>query len=142
MGSSSALPRVGQPFSNKIGELPEVRSQGPLVDYAKKYSMSNWDGYNADPIRADTISTAELILASLPDKFSNPDIAPGADGTIGFEWIFDEGPLQKLFIDVGPGNSWSAYWQRPTGESKTVPPKQISPNTKSDLDNLIAELSV
>jgi hypothetical protein len=77
----------------------------------------------------------------LPDTFGTPDVAPGSDGTIGFEWIFEEGPLKKLFIDIGPGQVWSAYWRRTSGKQGDVAHEKITPKTKSVLAKLFEDLS-
>jgi len=49
------------------------------------FAAPNWDGYGADPIRADTLAAARHLIRNLPATFGDPDIAPGADGTIGLE---------------------------------------------------------
>lgn len=72
-------------------------SPGPLQGYAD-YNTADWDGYGAEPITSQTLATARTVAAMLARA---PDIAPGADGTIGFEWREDQ---MLMYIDVGPGN--------------------------------------
>jgi hypothetical protein len=86
----------------------------PLADYGR-YSVPNWDGEQAEPILTETIAAARSLLKVLPSILGEPDAAPAADGTIGFEWMPDEGPLRKLFIDVGPRTVWRAYWRLANG---------------------------
>ena len=129
------------PAEGEVVLLSKARAKNCLSTYTQKYSMQNWDGYNADPINQATIDAAELILANLPSAFGSPDIAPGADGSIGFEWIIEAGPLRKLYIDIGPGNFWSIYCRRSNGDSKTVSRKEVDHSLKSDLESLLAELS-
>ena len=70
-------------------------------------------GYDALPITADTIEATRSFLSMLPGTLGAPYISPGADGTIGLEWIFkDERSLRKLFLDVGPFWTWEGYWRR------------------------------
>jgi hypothetical protein len=80
------------------------------------YGKANWDGEGALPITPITVFAARIILVMLPTKFGNPHIAPGADGTIGFEWIQKAGTFVKLYIDIGPGFYWSAYWRKRNGQ--------------------------
>jgi hypothetical protein len=69
------------------------------------YDISNWDGYGAMPIVRATIQAARSLRRLLPSNLPSPDIAPGADGTIGFEWRLGSVPNQTLvLIDVGPGD--------------------------------------
>ncbi|WP_441255886.1 hypothetical protein [Tardiphaga sp. 285_C5_N1_2] len=80
----------------------------PFSEYAR-FSVSNWDGQGASAICSDTLLAARTLLAALPRAAEKPDVAPAADGTIGFEWIHETGHLRKLFIDVGPQTIWRAY---------------------------------
>jgi hypothetical protein len=117
-----------------------TRTADPLAHF-ETYSARDWDGYGAEPIAKDTIEAARLFLQMLPDSFGRPDIAPGSDGTIGLEWVFDEGPLKKLFVDIGPGQVWSAYWRRRSGEQGGVPHEKITSKTKIVLAKLFEDLS-
>jgi hypothetical protein len=79
----------------------------PTDEFAEyeQYNISGWDGYDAAPISKETVSIARRFNKLLPVNVSRPDIAPGADGTIGFEWRF--GPPENrtsVQIDVGPGD--------------------------------------
>ncbi len=112
----------------------------PLAGY-NRYSVSNWDGYGAVAITPETIAAARRFIRYLPKTFGEPDIAPGADGTIGLEWSFQNCPLRKLFIDIGPGNQWSGYWRRTSGETRTLPPLAITPATKTFLQALFKALN-
>jgi hypothetical protein len=84
---------------------------------------------------------ARRFLRDLPKTLGEPDVAPGADGTIGLEWAFRNQPLRKLFIDIGPGNLWSGYWRRASGQSRTLPSVPITATTKVELQVLFDELS-
>ena len=100
----------------------------PLAGY-ERYASPNWDGFDAEPIARATLASARRFLGLLPDTLGAPDIAPGADGTIGLEWSFTDGQLRKLFIDIGPGNVWSGYWRLASGERETLPHRQIDEDT-------------
>jgi hypothetical protein len=84
----------------------------PLEGY-EQYSEANWDGNDAEPITAETLQYARWFLKVIPQTFGPPDIAPSADGSIGLEWVHERGSLHKLFLDIGPGQEWRAYWKSP-----------------------------
>jgi hypothetical protein len=120
-------------FSSR-GELSE-----PLADY-DAYSVENWDGYDARPISSDTLHAARTILRSLPRTFGDPVCSPGADGSIVFEWLKEYGPLRKLFIDIGPGRTWKAYWRLASGKTGNVPRKRVTISTIPELQELFETL--
>jgi hypothetical protein len=60
------------------------------MDYIK-YSVSDWDGYNAQPISIKAYSEASKLLRILPNSFPMPDICPEPNGGIGFEWYKEKG---------------------------------------------------
>jgi hypothetical protein len=116
----------------------------PTTDFFKgyeQYNQHNWDGYDAEPITPKTLSYARRLLRVMPDTFGPPDIAPSGDGSIGLEWVPDNGSLQKLFLDIGPGEEWRAYWNRRNGEFGRLPGTGFDSKTKQTLQNLFADLS-
>jgi hypothetical protein len=80
------------------------------------YDVPNWDGEDAEPITRETVEAARQFNQFLPRELSPPDIAPGADGTIGFEWR--EGPRDHrtyIIVEVGPGDTIRARRISETG---------------------------
>jgi hypothetical protein len=116
------------------------KADDPLEMY-EQYSKPNWDGSDAKPITAETLRYARWLLSLIPDTFGPPDIAPSADGSIGLEWVPESGSLRKLFLDIGPGQKWRAYWSRQGGEFGRQPGTSFNPNTKSTLQKLFNDLS-
>jgi hypothetical protein len=112
----------------------------PLAGFSA-YNQANWDGFDAEPITKQTVAAARRLIGNLPHTYGAADIAPGADGTIGFEWHPEPGPLKKLYIDVGPGAVWRAYWQRKNGESGHVAKKPVDIAIETDLKDLFDHLS-
>jgi hypothetical protein len=111
------------------------------LDGYEQYSQTNWDGHNAEPITAETLQYARWLLKVIPETFGQPDIAPSADGSIGLEWVLESGSLHKLFLDIGPGREWRAYWNRRNGEFGRLPGRGFSPITKQTLQKLFNDLS-
>lgn len=53
------------------------------------YSFPNWDGYGADPVGPQAIANADTVLRLLKAAGIQVDVAPGADGSVGFEFVAD-----------------------------------------------------
>ncbi len=121
---------------------PTRHSSTTQLNGYEPYEASDWDGYGAEPIMPQTISAARDLLGIVPKgRFTDlVEHSPGADGSIGFEWLMSEGPLRKLFIDIGPGSTWKAYWRLASGETGTVPRKKFSLTTLKELADLFARL--
>jgi len=121
----------------------DISSRGkpsePLADY-DAYAVDNWDGYDALAITTETLHAARPILKSLPKTFGDPVCSPGADGSIVFEWLKDDGPLRKLFIDIGPGRTCKAYWRLASGKIGTIARKRITISTIPQLQKLFETL--
>jgi hypothetical protein len=111
----------------------------PFADFYS-YNEPNWDGEDADPISRDTIRAARKFYHVLPAAFGNAHIAPGPDGTISFEWYPKNKKLQKLFIPVGPGDTWQAYWRLGDIAGK-IPRASINDSTANKLAALFKSLS-
>jgi hypothetical protein len=100
---SGAVPQTG------LHEPSELTTNDEFSEF-ELYDISDWDGYGADPITASTIATARSFYRMLPRILPPPDIAPGADGTIGFEWRLGSKETYKLFfVDIGPGEYIAGY---------------------------------
>lgn len=131
--------------SSLLTAFLEETHNNPVLEELASYDTfeePNWDGHDAQPITKETLDYARRIVRLLPDTLGAPDIAPSADGSIGLEWVPDHGPLTKLFMDIGPGVQWHAYWQRDNGDIGRVSGAEIRPPTRTVLHNLFAELSM
>lgn len=112
----------------------------PLTSF-EQYATANWDGENAEPITAGTLSYARHIMRLLPNTFGAPDIAPAADGSITLEWVPDDHhKLDRLFLDIGPGEEWRAYWLLHDGSYGRQPGKGYSNDTRPTLRKLFDDL--
>ncbi len=47
---------------------------------------SNWDGYGAKPIKAETIQNIKTALNSFRNIIPAPDLTPNPHGTVSLEW--------------------------------------------------------
>jgi hypothetical protein len=114
----------------------------PLSGY-EQYQVPNWDQFDAEPITAETLAFARHLLRIMPISLGPPDVAPAADGSIALEWVPSNTThkLNKLFLDIGPGTDWRAYWKMRDGKFDRLTGAGFHESTKATLDNLFAKLS-
>jgi hypothetical protein len=107
-----------------------------FTDY-ESYDVNDWDGYGALPISRETVESARRFVLQIPRRFGSVDIAPGSDGTIGFEWGFGAG-LNRSFvlIDVGPGDLVSARKIDPSGKITLYSPTRVGTGAESIISQL------
>jgi hypothetical protein len=107
-----------------------------FTDY-EFYDVDDWDGYGALPISRETVESARQFFLQIPRRFDYVDIAPGADGTIGFEWRFGTGNNRSfVLIDVGPGDVLSARKIDPRGKTTSFIPAQVGVGMESLISKL------
>lgn len=105
-------------------------------------SQPNWDGYGAEPISSDTLTYARSFIRALPTSLGKPEVSPSADGAIALEWMPSAGPVHKLFLDIGPGKQWFAYWKMRDGTFDRFPGTgDVTSETKRTLKELFENLS-
>jgi hypothetical protein len=113
----------------------------PLAGF-EALNEHNWDGYGAEPISAETLQYARQLLTVMPEPLGPPDIAPAGDGSITLEWVPDDHPkLHKLFLDIGPGEKWRAYWKLRSGEFGRRLGASFTSETAAILKTLFDDLS-
>jgi hypothetical protein len=131
-------------YSNVISCYVDLleKAAEPLAGY-EQYNVANWDGNQAQPVTSETLAYARKLLKVMPDTLGKPDVAPAGDGTIALEWVPDyHHSLAKLFLDVGPGETWCAYWRLRNGHFHTVTHEGFdAPKTKAILHDLFEHLS-
>lgn len=109
------------------------RAPDRFTDY-ELYDVDDWDGYGALPISRETVENARRFFLQIPLQFDYVDIAPGSDGTIGFEWRLVTGSF--VLIDVGPGEGLSARKIDPSGKITSFPPTRVG----TGAEGLISQL--
>lgn len=118
------------------------RIQDPLLGY-EQYQKANWDQFDAEPITAETLAYARRLMRIMPTSLGAPDVAPAADGSITLEWVPEDmtHKLDKLFLDIGPGEEWRAYWKMRSGKFDRLVGHGLAADTKLILKNLFDTLS-
>ena len=61
-----------------------LRSQ--IAELVENYNVSDWDGNEALPIKADVAAIANMLVDALPEQIILPEITPEIDGKISFDW--------------------------------------------------------
>jgi hypothetical protein len=115
-----------------------------IVTTLKEYEQlkeKNWDGYDGDPITKETLDYARKILRAMPKTLGLPEISPGADGSVALEWHPVIGLVRKLFLDIGPGEHWRAYWKQRDGKFDRMTRSGFDKDTKRTLERLFQDLS-
>jgi hypothetical protein len=116
-------------------------SSDPFEGY-ESFEIPNWDGYDAHAVTKETVQAARRLLGLIPRDFPDPDIAPGSDGGIGFEWVLENSSIRKLFVDIGPGATWSAYWRLASGAKGNSPRQPIDSETQKKVAAIFNQLGV
>lgn len=130
---------AGRPYASVPAEVVVLDR---FADFEEEYGELGWDGYDAQPIRTDVIAAARRFygfLAPYLRSGPHPNIAPGSDGTIGFEWRTSGASIRKLFVEIRPDGNLRAYWVREGGGIDRLPVRPLGlamPNLQSLLDEL------
>lgn len=71
-----------------------------LADVWESCQHADWDGYGAQPVRADTLRNARVLVDSLPWGCPPPSLGAEPDGHLTLEW--HRGPWRTLSVSVTP----------------------------------------
>lgn len=109
-------------------ETTQVRKQDDAPDrYDIMLGTCNedgWDGDNAPALTAAVARVARIVEGRIHTASSKlpPHIAPGVDGTIGFEFYNRAGSIRKLFIEARPDGTVRAYYVTTDNKFEKFPP--------------------
>lgn len=76
------LAEVRQPISFSWRE----ELQDELDEIVQDCSKAGWDGYDAEPVSAESIVAAQQLIEALPEHIQVPDVVPEPSGEIALEW--------------------------------------------------------
>lgn len=57
-----------------------------LANVVQNCSIAGWDGYDSEPVSAESEIAALQLIEVLPEYISLPDVTPLPSGEIAFEW--------------------------------------------------------
>ena len=78
-----------KPATDETSPIEDVMAKNREDRFSEyeELTVTNWDGYDAKPISPATVAAARWLASGMPAAMLNDaDIAPGGDGSIGFEW--------------------------------------------------------
>lgn len=101
------------PFTNYIGTLIDAKPDLDTVDRLQQIldQYPDWDGYEANPVNAESLMRVRHFVMELPDDVEKPELVPEPDGDVVMVWTKDGHhvcivgiePTGKLIIAV-PGD--------------------------------------
>jgi hypothetical protein len=115
---------LGQPFQKSINELKAVVAE---------CRTSNWDGYNAYPVAADTYDFARQFLQALPLYSAPTSIGAEPDGHLTLEW--HKSSRWLLSLSISPEGM--LYYAALFGSSKQYGSEPFLGNVPQQILNLI-----
>jgi len=102
-GKFDLVSPIGPTGGSRFYKVPD-QTADRLTEF-EGYDSPNWDGKNALPITLITVQAARRFSQLLRRDVAPPDIAPGADGTLGFEWRHGpRGNRRFVLVEIGPGD--------------------------------------
>lgn len=130
------LPTVSS-LDDLIGYVP-VPTEDEFSDY-ESYNVPDWDGYGAAPVTGETVRAARDFKGLFPLHIPTGDVAPGADGTIGFEWRRGS-PANRVYIlvDIGPGDKVVGRRVEANGDVRRYPETRIGTGARSLIHRLFS----
>lgn len=60
----------------------------------------NWDGYDAYPVKEETLNYAYAFIQALPLGFPLPSLSAEPDGHLAFDWFHD--PHWTISVSISP----------------------------------------
>jgi hypothetical protein len=143
-----------QPRQQRFGSSHPIKLQGfelgpyfdPFSEFLAAYGDDDWDGCGAVALSAEVLASARSfyrhITLFLRTALPRPLIAPGADGSIGFQWHFQSGEYTKIFVELRPGNVIRSYCvRRADGVLEKQPPEPIQPDGLYRLDDVLKRIA-
>lgn len=71
-----------------------------LVTTWAECKTPNWDGYDAFPVKEETLNYAYAVIQALPLGFPLPSVGAEPDGHLTFEWYRD--PHWTISVSISP----------------------------------------
>ena len=98
----------------------------------------NWDGYDAFPVKAETLNYAYAFIQALPLGFPLPSVSAEPDGHLAFDWFHD--PYWTISVSVSPEGV--LYYAALLGNSDPRGSEPFSGEIPERLLNLIKEVAL
>lgn len=105
-GSSSTAAYIDQvDYENQLNLTRTVTfSKQPAIDELattwEECRAPNWDGYDAYPVKEETLNYAYAFIQALPLGFPLPSVSAEPDGYLAFDWF--RSPYWTISVSVSP----------------------------------------
>ncbi len=91
-----------------IDSKDKIEAIHTIRKFVDEFSVSNWDGNDAEPVSKAAADNAEGFILALPDDFPAPEVAPEPDGSISLDWNVSSD--QVFSISVGEDDRLAFAW--------------------------------
>ena len=141
-------PRSGlfQASTIKTGGFELGPYADPFQDFDTAYSVGDWDGCGAIGLSPEVLACAKSYYSHighyLRRSLPKPLIAPGPEGTIGFQWHFKAGDYEKIFVEILPNEMICSYYiLRQHQRLEKHPPTKMQPDGFRQLDDVLKSIA-
>jgi len=97
-------------FTDYIGTLIDAKPDLDTVDRLQQIldQYPDWDGYEANPVNAESLMRVRHFVMELPDDVEKPELVPEPDGDVVMVWTKDGRhlcivgikPTEKLVVSI------------------------------------------
>jgi hypothetical protein len=105
-GNSSTaayIEKINQNNQRYFAQTAALSKQPAIDELATTWAecrASNWDGYNAFPVKEETLNYTYAFIQSLPLGFPLPSVSAEPDGHLALDWYRD--PHWTISVSVSP----------------------------------------
>jgi hypothetical protein len=89
-----------QRYFAQTAALSKQTAIDELIVTWEECKTPNWDGYNAFPVKAETLNYAYAFIQALPLGFPLPSVGAEPDGHLTLDWYHD--PHWTISVSVSP----------------------------------------
>jgi hypothetical protein len=89
-----------QRYFAQTAALSKQTAIDELIVTWEECKTPNWDGYNAFPVKAETLNYAYAFIQALPLGFPLPSVGAEPDGHLTLDWYRD--PHWTISVSVSP----------------------------------------
>ncbi|MBE9100120.1 hypothetical protein [Vacuolonema iberomarrocanum] len=101
--TASYIDQINQDNQRHFAQTAAFSTQPAIDELANAWeecSTSNWDGYDAFPIKEETLNYAYAFIQALPLGFPLPSVSAEPDGHLALDWFRD--PHWTISVSMSP----------------------------------------
>ena len=101
--TAAYIDKVSQHHQSYFAQTAALSKQ-PAIDELivtwQECKIPNWDGYNAYPVKEETLNYTYAFIQALPLGFPLPSLSAEPDGHLALDWFHDR--YWTISVSVGP----------------------------------------